>query len=197
MVPKAVLSSPRTYNDDGIREAHMAYTNREMVFVDGTNLFHRLRSEKLHLRLGVQHLITKSLYDHRPGPFRIYCYTTQPEIERAHKEHGDNLLKNTRVVLGDSVNTKKGPVEKGVDALLVADLIYHAATKNLDMALLVSVDTDFAHAIRRVEDFGARTKVAGYCVPAIPDRLVKAADYSYVVSADELIEARIAVRSND
>jgi uncharacterized LabA/DUF88 family protein len=146
------------------------------------------------LRSGIQHLVHKSLYAHViDSPFRIYCYSTQPEVDRAIGEHGDNLMRNVRLVLGDSVETKKGSIEKGVDALLVADLIYHAAAKNLDFAVLFSVDTDFAHALRRVEDFGARTRVVGVCVEAVPPRLVQAADYSQILTPQSLIEDRIAV----
>ncbi|MGH8727043.1 MAG: NYN domain-containing protein [Burkholderiales bacterium] len=74
--------------------------------------------------------------------------------------------------------------EKGVDALLVADMVYHAAAKNYDYALLISVDADFAHPLRRVEDFGCRTGVVAVCCE-LPDLLNQIADHTYLAHKDE------------
>jgi uncharacterized LabA/DUF88 family protein len=59
--------------------------------------------------------------------------------------------------------------------MLVADLVYHAAVRNIDYAVLVSADTDFVRAIKRVEDFGCRTAVVGVCAE-VPTRLKEATD---------------------
>jgi len=65
--------------------------------------------------------------------------------------------------------------EKAVDTSLVADLVYHAAVRNLDHALVVTADQDFSRAISRVEDFGCTTTL---CCPSdsIPTHLARVAD---------------------
>ena len=84
--------------------------------------------------------------------------------------------------------------EKGVDALLVADLVYHAASHDVDYTVLVTTDTDFVHAIRRVEDFGCRTAVIGICGD-VPARLKEQCDASFMITAEQLEEAGLAKRT--
>ncbi len=89
---------------------------------------------------------------------------------------------------GEGVPTKDGNIkEKGVDALLVADLIYHAANKNCDYALLVSVDADFVQALRRVEDFGCRTGVLAIGSEA-PGSLRSACDDYHFLDRDRMLQ---------
>ncbi len=78
-----------------------------------------------------------------PKIMRICWYTIEERYERTLKIHGTNCLDKVRVVFGTGVPTSGEPKEKGVDSLLVADLIYHAAQKNMDYAQLVAIDLDF------------------------------------------------------
>jgi uncharacterized LabA/DUF88 family protein len=92
------------------------------------------------------------------------------------------------VVLGEVIPTGDGNFrEKGVDALLVADLIYHAAVRNYQQAILFSADQDFARALKRVEDFGCRTMVASVAAP-MPKALRDAADDTIEFDAKFLVE---------
>jgi uncharacterized LabA/DUF88 family protein len=151
-----------------------------MVFIDGTNFFHRLRERRWRLRAAGIYKAVHPLVS-RGELLRIYLYTSPPHFERAKQEHDNDFEQHVRVVLGHAVPTGDGNFrEKGVDAMLVADLVYHAATRNCDYAVLVSVDTDFAHAIARVEDFGCRTAVVGVGVE-VPERLRQAADRTQVI----------------
>jgi uncharacterized LabA/DUF88 family protein len=77
--------------------------------------------------------------------------------------------------------------EKGVDALLVADLIYHAAQKNIDYAIVVTHDTDFVQPLKRVEDFGCRTSLVAMCFDA-SDRLKMACDNYLLADLQWLIK---------
>jgi uncharacterized LabA/DUF88 family protein len=98
----------------------------------------------------------------------------------------------TRIVLGNAVPTGDGNwKEKGVDALLVADLIYHAAVRNFDYAILVSSDADFAPALKRVEDFGCRTCVLSICA-STPTSLRESADRHVEITKDSLIQLKLA-----
>ena len=80
-----------------------------------------------------------------------------------------------------------------LQAAIVADVVYHAAVKNYDYALVVSTDTDFVQAIKRVEDFGCRTGVLGVC-SNIPPRLKEACDEANVLTEDQMIRNNWAVK---
>lgn len=123
---------------------------RAMVFVDGTNLFYRLESLKLIVPSFIALL---KLCTGRRDLLRAYLYTIREHYEaKGVAIHGTDAFNQIRLVFGEGVPTNDGNVrEKGVDALLVSDLIYHAAHKNIDYALVVSVDADFSRAIQRVE----------------------------------------------
>jgi uncharacterized LabA/DUF88 family protein len=163
---------------------------KAMVFIDGTNLFYRLESKNLKISL------LKNLFPPFVAPRRIaraYLYTVEQHLTKAKKVHGENFCDGIRVVLGEGIQKKDGNVkEKGVDALLVADMVYHAASRNCEYALVVTVDTDFVYVLRRVEDFGCRTAVLSVCCPA-PDRLRDACDDYHEVNADDLIKGQFGV----
>jgi len=162
-----------------------------MVFVDGTNLFYRLEAARLRVQL------LRAVLNYFIGGrqlLRTYLYTIAEQLERAKTIHGDNFLSGVRVVLGHGIPTGDGNVkEKGVDAMLVADLVYHAAAKNLDYAVVVTTDTDFAVALERVEDFGCRTAVASVCAP-IPNRLTSSCDDVLTVDADLCVSSHWGTR---
>lgn len=132
---------------------------RSIMFVDGTSLFYRFEEMKLCVGSFAQMFRLLVGGRHNPRLGRIYWYTIEEKYKRLLKIHGENSLDGVRVVFGTGVPTSGEPKEKGVDSLLVADLIYHAAAKNMDYAQLVAIDLDFVYAIRRVEDFGCRTSV--------------------------------------
>jgi uncharacterized LabA/DUF88 family protein len=170
--------------------AQPKHFQRAMVFVDGTNLFHRLVASKLKLRS-----LRSMCHHYCQGRqiVRIYLYTTAPHFEKAKQDYDEKAFEAIRVVFGDAVPTDKGVKEKGVDALLVADLVYHAAAKNYDYAVLVSTDADFAHALKRVEDFGCRTAVVSVCAN-VPRLLREAADEVFEANEDMLLSNKWAYR---
>ncbi|GJD19899.1 NYN domain-containing protein [Rivularia sp. IAM M-261] len=158
---------------------------KAMVFIDGTNLFYRLEGNKLNFSIDLVQIFNNFI-DGRQL-IRTYLYTIEQHFDKAKTFHGDYIRNGVRTVYGEGVPTKNGNIkEKGVDALLVADLVYHAAVKNYDYALLVSTDTDFVQALRRVEDFGCRTGVLSICND-IPIRLRNACDDNQTLTKDELI----------
>lgn len=165
---------------------------RAMIFIDGTNLFHRLEGAKLEVEeLARVFQVFAYVYGHRQLS-RIYLYTIQEHLDRAVKRHGSKFTDGIRVVLGHGIPTKDGNIkEKAVDALLVADLIYHAASRNCDYAVLVSTDQDFVRAISRVEDFGCRTAVVGIC-SGVPDLLVKNSDQHFIIPQEHLVNNKLA-----
>jgi uncharacterized LabA/DUF88 family protein len=125
---------------------------------------------------------------------RAYLYTVQQHLDRAKQVHGPNLCQGVRVVLGDGIQTKDGNIkEKDVDALLVADMVYHPASRNCEYALVVTSDTDFVYVLRRVEDFGCRTGILAVCCEA-PPRLIGACDDYHQVDSAYLVDHKMAAR---
>ena len=158
---------------------------RAMVFVDGTNLFARLAGAKLRLTRQLAKILQEEVGGRQI--VRIYLYTVQRHLDRAIEVHGEaRITTGIRMVLGHDVPTSGGHREKGVDALLVADLVYHAAVRNLDYAVVVTADTDFQYAIRRVEDFGCRTAVLTFCAP-VPQGLREGADSAKEIASERLL----------
>ncbi len=166
---------------------------KAMVFVDGTNLFYRLAASKLRVS-DLKCIFPRFLQNRQIS--RIYLYTVEQHLAKAKTFHGDGFFDGIRGCLsGDGIATADGNVkEKGVDALLVADLIYHAATRNCEYTLVVTADTDFVHALRRVEDFGCGTGVLALCAEA-PQRLRNACDQCFEMTAGQMLERGWAVRA--
>lgn len=163
---------------------------RVMVFIDGSNIFPNVRESNLKIpsfyKLGALNIGSRQLT-------RVYVYTTQEKLDDAKQRHGQDCFSGCRVVLGDSVHLGNGKYrEKGVDALLVADLVYHAAMKNFQYALVVSNDSDFAVALKRVEDFGCRTGLLSVIKKA-PERLINACDDFIFITNEKLLERGLAL----
>jgi len=167
---------------------------RSIIFVDGTSLFYRF--EELKLCVGSFYNLFQNLVGgrHRPKIMRICWYTIEEKYQRTLKVHGSNCLDKVRVIFGTGVPTSGEPKEKGVDSLLVADLIYHAAQKNMDYAQLVAIDLDFVFAIHRVEDFGCRSAVLAFGQEA-PEGLRKSCDDYRFIGKDELVRHTSIVKA--
>jgi uncharacterized LabA/DUF88 family protein len=162
---------------------------KAMVFIDGSNVFPNFREADIKIpsfyKLGAMSIGSRQLT-------RIYVYTTQEKLDAAKLKHGQECFSGCRVVLGDSVALDNGTYrEKGVDALLVADLVYHAAMKNFQYAVVISNDSDFAVALKRVEDFGCRTGLVSL-IKMAPQRLIEACDDFKFFTGEQLLESNIA-----
>jgi uncharacterized LabA/DUF88 family protein len=158
------------------------------VFIDGSNLFNKLREANIQL-LNL-YAIIKQVVSPREL-VRAYLYTIEDKLQKALALHGPDFCKDIRVVHGISIQTPKGVREKAVDAMLVADLVYHAAQKNCDFALVVAHDQDYVRALQRVEDFGCRTGVLALCEPA-PQLLQEACDKYIFRDIQSLIQSNMA-----
>lgn len=159
---------------------------RSIIFVDATNLFYRFEEMKLLVSSFYELLQQLAGGRARPSIRRICWYTIEEKYQRTLKVHGASCLDRIRVIRGTGVPTSGEPKEKGVDSLLVADLIYHAAQKNMDYAQLVTIDLDFVYAIRRVEDFGCRSAVLAFGHPPPADLQRSCDDYRFI-GRDELL----------
>ena len=142
--------------------------NRIAIFIDGSNLYHALRTNLQRYDLNFTEF-TNKLCGSR-SLFRIYYYnvlqdqTQWPEGYREQQEFLDILRKTPylEVRLGSTKVTQGVSVEKGIDIMLATDLLYFAWNDFYDVALLVSGDSDFAYALQAVKNMGKHVEVAHF-----------------------------------
>jgi len=161
--------------------------NRVAIFIDGSNLYHALRSNFRRHDLNFVDFAGKLCGSRRL--FRTYYYNVlQDPIQRpdGHREQQEflDILRKTpylEVRLG-SVKVSQGiPVEKGIDIMLATDLLYFAWNDFYDIALLVSGDSDFAYALQAVKNMGKHVEVA-YFESGVSKDLLNVADNRQLLS---------------
>ncbi|HWP62351.1 MAG TPA: NYN domain-containing protein, partial [Candidatus Binatia bacterium] len=92
---------------------------------------------------------------------RAYAYTgLDPENENQRNFHAFLQRHGYRVVSKDIRKYGDGKVKANLDIELVVDMLKTA--RNLDIAVLVSGDGDFAPAIRAVQEMGVRVEVISF-----------------------------------
>jgi uncharacterized LabA/DUF88 family protein len=140
--------------------------DRVAIFIDGSNLYHALKSNFGRNDLYFIGFISK-LCGSRPL-FRTYYYNVQQDPAKwpdAHKEQQEFLevLNKTpylEVRLGKTKIAQGVAIEKGIDIMLATDLLYFAWNNAYDVAILVSGDSDFAYALQAVKNMGKHVEVA-------------------------------------
>ena len=161
--------------------------DRVMAFIDGSNLFNRIRDLNTHIQVGYGKFVAKLVGERRL--VRSYYYAAQvdqnrdPEQYRRQQSFQYSLKRIPRfeVRLGRLVyppSPEATPYEKGVDVRLATDMVLHAAQGTFDVAILVSSDTDFENVVQRVKDLGKNVEVVLFGGGSQTLRLV----------ADEVIE---------
>jgi uncharacterized LabA/DUF88 family protein len=163
--------------------------NRIAIFIDGSNLYHALRTNFKRNDLNFTEF-TNKLCGSR-NLFRIYYYNVQqdpmqwPEGYREQQEFFDILRKTPylEVRLGGTKVAQGVSVEKGIDIMLATDLLYFAWNDFYDVALLVSGDSDFAYALQAVKNMGKHVEVA-YFESGVSKDLLDIADKRYLLDQD-------------
>jgi uncharacterized LabA/DUF88 family protein len=140
--------------------------DRVAIFIDGSNLYHALRSNFKRYDLNFVKFADKLCGERRL--FRAYYYNVlqeQSQYPEAYREQQDflealNHMPYLEVRLGRTKMAQGVPVEKGIDIMLATDLLYFAWTNLYDVAILVSGDGDFAYALQTVKNLGKQVEVA-------------------------------------
>jgi len=145
-------------------------TERVMIFIDGSNLYHSLKNHFNRTDLDIGRFCRKLL--NRRQLIRIYYYNArvgqkqEPELYKQQQAFfaGVNAIPYTELRLGRLVYTNQWPnvppYEKGTDVQLATDMITHSYKGNYDVAILVAGDNDFAGAVQAVKDNGKHVEVA-------------------------------------
>jgi len=155
--------------------------DRVAIFIDGSNLYHALKSNFRRNDLNFTEFAKKLCGPRRL--FRTYYYNVlqdpsqRPDGSREQQEFLDILRKTPylEVRLGTMKMAQGLPVEKGIDIMLASDLLYFAWNNFYDVAVLVSGDADFAYALQSVKNMGKHVEVA-YFESGISKDLLDAAD---------------------
>ncbi len=144
-------------------------TDRVMIFIDGSNLYHSLKGFFRRTDIDIGKFCHKLLEKRRL--IRIYYYNAtvgqkeEPERYRDQQAFLSSVgaipyceLRLGRLVYINWPNTP--PYEKGVDIQLTTDLLTHSFKDNYDIAILVAGDSDYVGALQAVKDNGKNVQVA-------------------------------------
>jgi uncharacterized LabA/DUF88 family protein len=167
-------------------------TDRIMIFVDGSNLYHSLKNYFRRTDIDIGKFCQKLLEKRRL--VRIYYYNARvglrEEPERYHDQQkffaGIDAIPYCELRLGRLVYNNwpaAPPYEKGVDIQLATDMITHSYKNNYDTAILVAGDNDFVGAIQAVKDNGKNLEVALFGKERTSMQLRKVADRVITINA--------------
>ncbi len=127
------------------------------VFVDVANIFYAAKAAGVDIDYVT---LLKSATAGRDF-VRAYAYTgLDPDNENQRNFHQFLARHNYKVVSKDIRKYGDGKVKANLDIELVVDLMKTA--RNLDIAVVVSGDGDFASAIRAVQEMGVRCEVISF-----------------------------------
>jgi len=140
-----------------------------MIFIDGSNLYHSLKSYFQRADIDIGKFCSKLLDKRRM--VRIYYYNARvgrkEEPDRYRDQQGFfnsvGAIPYCELRLGRLVYANwptAPPYEKGVDIQLATDLLTHSFKNNYDVAILVAGDSDYVGALQSVKDNGKNVEVA-------------------------------------
>ncbi len=144
-------------------------SDRVMVFIDGSNLYHSLKGHFKRTDIEIGKFCQKLLDKRRL--IRIYYYNAvvgrREEPERyQHQQaffNSVSAIPYCELRLGRLVYINwptAPPYEKGIDILLTTDLLTHSFKNNYDVGILVAGDSDYVGAVQAVKDNGKNMEVA-------------------------------------
>ncbi len=127
------------------------------VFVDVANIFYAAKAAGVD----IDYVTLLKASSAGRDLVRAYAYTgLDPENENQRNFHDFLRRHGYRVVSKDIRKYGDGKVKANLDIELVIDMMKTA--RNLDVAIVVSGDGDFAPAIRAVQEMGVRVEVVSF-----------------------------------
>lgn len=141
---------------------------RAMIFIDGSNLYHSLKSRLGRTNIDLGRFCEKLCGRRRL--VRIYYYNALVDSHYEPERHQDQQrflrslesIPYLEVKLGRLVYVgwpQVPPFEKGIDVQLATDMVAHAYRGNYDTAILVASDNDYSGALQAVKDTGKNVEV--------------------------------------
>ena len=127
------------------------------VFVDVANIFYAAKAAGVD----IDYVTLLKAASAGRDLVRAYAYTgLDPDNENQRNFHEFLRRSNYKVVSKDIRKYGDGKVKANLDIELVVDLMKTA--RNLDIAIVISGDGDFAPAIRAVQEMGVRVEVVSF-----------------------------------
>jgi uncharacterized LabA/DUF88 family protein len=127
------------------------------VFVDVANIFYAAKAAGVDIDYVT---LLKAATAGRDF-VRAYAYTgLDPENDNQRQFHGFLARNGYKVISKDIRKYGDGRIKANLDIELVVDLM--KTSRNLDIAVVVSGDGDFASAIRAVQEMGVRVEVISF-----------------------------------
>lgn len=128
------------------------------IFIDGGNVFHAANA--LNIRVDFAKLI-RELTGSRQL-IQAYYYGATPNTPEQNRFF-DKLRHLDIEVKTSPLRQYQGtPFEKGIDVMLVTDMLLFAHQNRYDTALLVSGDKDFTYAIKAIQAIGKTVEAAAF-----------------------------------
>jgi len=165
---------------------------RVCVFIDGSNLYFALKRNNKMTRVDYYQL-SLALAGSDRKLIRTYYYNavfdTNHFSDKAKSQQSffDSLDRTPylELRLGRIIQNREGHrIEKGVDVLMAADMVYYAARDFYDVAIVLTEDQDFSPAMNLVKELGKQVELAVF--PDAQSReMIRAADK--VVGLDEVV----------
>ncbi len=181
----------KSYDGNIKLRAPALQVQKAMVFIDGTNFRYCINGADIKIIKPI-HWIGELFLEGRQL-VRTYFYTCEPHLAWLENEHEQDIFQTAKIVLGYAIPTGNGNYsEKGVDVHLVADMVYHAAMKNYDYALIVTTDQEFVPVLERVQDLGCQIGVLSLFRP-VPRELQNVCDEAFSLSKDQLLSNNIGI----
>ena len=167
-------------------------SERVMIFIDGSNLYHSLKGFFKRTDIDIGKLGNKLLDKRRL--VRIYYYNAKVGLKEEPERYRDqqaffasiSAIPYSELRLGRLVYSNwpgSPPYEKGVDIQLATDMITHSFKNNYDVAVLVAGDNDFVGALQSVKDNGKNVEVALFGKERTSYRLRMVADRVITINA--------------
>ncbi len=143
-------------------------SDRVMVFIDGSNLYHVLSQQCGRHDLQFDKFAQKLANGRKLQ--RIYYYNIRQESESnpnvgvEQSKFLDSLYDTPYVEVRLGIWKQRGDimVEKGVDVMLATDVVTNAYNDHYDTAIVVSGDADFYPALQAAKDVGKHIEVAAF-----------------------------------
>ena len=149
----------------------MGMEERIMIFVDGSNFYFGLKEmfrRYPEIEKGLDYYKLAKILSHNRKLIRIYYYIGQvqekddPVRYRSQQKYLTHIQQTQLCALRLGKLLRRGTTftEKGVDVMLVTDLLRLARLNSYDTAILISGDGDFVSAIKEVQDMGKQVELA-------------------------------------
>jgi len=144
--------------------------DRVIVFIDGSNLYFGCKNLGLQSPWDLTSLAKELAGDNRKL-VRVYYYNARSNEKDKYQAEDKfyNFLRNLdycTVRLGRLEGKGESMHQKGVDVLLVQDLLTLSFFDAMDTAVLITNDGDFASVIQEVKARGKQVEVAFFGKPA-------------------------------